>query len=191
MRAAFFLLTLGGMIYLNSILDKAFSYRDMSRLYIFVFRESFTEQKISFATKDIREEGYMYVWLSYDDDSNNWVYFDDLKVTHTKTNVIQYNEYYPFGLQTSNSRTRAEAKDNRYLYNAANELNKNSGWYEMFYRGYDPALGRMLQVDPYADAFTSLSAYTYGASNPISFNDPSGGILRTHEPEFVAAQIQV
>jgi len=39
----------------------------------------------------IKKEGYLFVYLSYEDDSQNWVYFDDFKVTHTKTNVIQYN----------------------------------------------------------------------------------------------------
>lgn len=77
------------------------------------------------------------------------MYFDDFKVTHTKTNVIQYNEYYPFGLQTANSWTRENASNN-YLYNGGSELNANSGWYETFFRSYDAALGRFLQVDPLA-----------------------------------------
>jgi hypothetical protein len=38
----------------------------------------------------ITEPGYVFVYLSYEGESNNWVYFDDLKVTHTKTNIIQY-----------------------------------------------------------------------------------------------------
>jgi hypothetical protein len=42
----------------------------------------------------------MFVYLSYETESNNWVYFDDFKVTQTKTNVVQYNEFYSHGLQT-------------------------------------------------------------------------------------------
>ena len=30
--------------------------------------------------------------LSYDNDSPNWVYFDDFKVTHTKTNINTKNK---------------------------------------------------------------------------------------------------
>ncbi len=106
-----------------------------------------TRQRLSFNTLSIKEPGYLYVYLSYSDDSDNWVYFDDLKITHTPTNVVQYNDYYPFGLQTSSSWTR-ENTENNYLYNDANELNPMTGWYETFYRGYDPALGRFQQVDP-------------------------------------------
>lgn len=134
----------------------------------------------------IVEEGYVYIYLSYENESDNFVYFDDMKVTHTKTNVIQYNEYYSFGLQTSTSWTRDNAKDNNFLYNAANELNKTSGWYEMFYRGYDPAIGRMLQVDPYATMYASHTTYNYAVNNPVMVNDPSGGLskVRAGDGEF-------
>jgi RHS repeat-associated protein len=137
---------------------------------------TFTKQKLSFPTKTIKTAGYIYVWLSYEDESTNWVYFDDFKVTHTKTNVVQYNEYYPFGLQTDNSWTRSGNK-NDYKYNAANELNSNTGWYEMFYRGYDPTIGRMLQVDPYATMYSSVSTYNFAMNNPVLLNDPTGGYI--------------
>ncbi len=126
-----------------------------------------------------KEEGWIYVYTSNENATSVEVYFDDVVITRTKSNVIQYNEYYPFGLQTASSWTRENTTDNQYLYNAANELNDNTGWYEMFYRGYDPAIGRMLQVDPYATMYASLSAYNYGANNPAMFNDPTGAVLQT------------
>jgi len=144
----------------------------------------FTKQKLSFTTKDIKEEGYVYVWLSYDDDSNNYVYFDDLKVTHTKTNVIQYSEFYPYGLQTSSSWTRTNSSNN-FLYNAGNELNKTSGWYEMFFRGYDPTIGRMLQVDPLATTFASYTGYNYALNSPVLMNDPMGDRVDSQLPDFI------
>ena len=114
----------------------------------------------------ITEPGYVFVYLSYENDSDNYVQFDDLHIKHTPTNVIQYNEYYPYGLQTGNSWTRDDHSNN-YLYNAGNELNPVSGWYEMFYRGYDPALGRMLQVDPYAVMYASHTGYNYSVNNAV------------------------
>jgi RHS repeat-associated protein len=96
-----------------------------------------------------------------------------MKVTHTKSNVIQYNEYYPFGLQASTSWTR-ENNSNNFLYNAGNELNQTSGWYETFFRGYDPTLGRFNQVDPLAYASSSHTPYNYGFNNPVFYNDPNG-----------------
>ncbi|MBX2965989.1 MAG: hypothetical protein KF845_07575 [Cyclobacteriaceae bacterium] len=59
------------------------------------------------------------------------------------------------------------------MYNAGSELN-STGWYEMFYRGYDPALGRMLQVDPMAMKYSSLTPYNYSFNDPVYWNDPSG-----------------
>lgn len=123
----------------------------------------------------IKEEGYVYIFVSNENTTQVDIHFDEFKITQTKGNVIQYNEYYPFGLQTSNSWTRENTTGNDYLYNAANELNTNTGWYEMFYRGYDPALGRMLQIDPYAASFASITSYNYALNGPNKFNDPSGG----------------
>lgn len=82
------------------------------------------------------------------------------------------------GLQTSTSWTR-ENHSNNYLYNAANELNPTTQWYEMFFRGYDPAIGRMLQVDPYASSFASITPYNYALNSPGQINDPSGGYAGT------------
>jgi RHS repeat-associated protein len=123
----------------------------------------------------IREEGYAYVFVSNENPTMVDFYVDDIEITHTPSNVIQYNEYYPFGLQTSTSWTRESTKDNQYLYNAGSELNKANGWYEMYYRGYDPAIGRMLQVDPYAPMYASSTTYNYALNNPVLINDPSGG----------------
>jgi RHS repeat-associated protein len=112
-------------------------------------------QRISIPTVNVTEVGYIFVYLSYEDQSDNYVEFDDLKITHTKTNVIQYSDYYPFGMQTNSSWTR-ENSSNNYLYNAGSELNANSGLYETLFRGYDPVIGRLHQVDPLASAFHSL-----------------------------------
>ncbi|MFD1002921.1 DUF6443 domain-containing protein [Ohtaekwangia kribbensis] len=165
--------------YLNYILfDKNYNVLDAG--WQLAPASTFTKQKISFPTKNIKEEGYIYTWLSYDDASDNWVYFDDFKVTHTKTNVIQYNDYYPFGLQASTSWTR-ETNKNNFLYNEASELNTTSGWYETMYRGYDATLGRFMQVDPLAHVDHSVSPFAYAGNNPILFNDPTGLLKATRE----------
>ena len=122
----------------------------------------------------IKEAGYVFMYVSNENPTLLDVYFDDVTMTYTPGRVIQSNEYYPFGLQTSNSWTRTDNK-NDYLYNAGSELNQTNGWYEMFYRGYDPTTGRMLQVDPYATMYASHSTYNYSMNNPVMMNDPSGG----------------
>lgn len=171
--------------YLNYILfDKDYKLLDMGWEPV-PSTANFAQQKISIATVNIKEPGYMFVYLSYEGQSNNWVYFDDFKVTHTKTNVIQYNDYYPFGLQAGTSWTR-ENNRNDYLYNEGNELNENSGWYETFFRGYDPALGRFLQVDPLATIYASHSGYNYALNDPVLLNDPMGDRVESELPDYLA-----
>jgi hypothetical protein len=55
---------------------------------------AFTKERLFFPTMDIKQAGFLFVYLSYDNASNNFVYFDDLKINHQQTNVVQYNEYY-------------------------------------------------------------------------------------------------
>jgi len=60
-------------------------------------------------------------------------------------------------------------------------LNTASGWYETFFRGYDAALARFVQVDPQAAQTHSMSPYQYGNNNPVLLNDPLGLFETTGE----------
>lgn len=190
-NAAFTLFGTGGnqgdtrpAAYLNYILfDKNYNVLDAG--WRLAPDTTFTKQKLSFPTKQIKEEGYIYTWLSYDDDSNNFAYFDDFKVRYTPTNVIQSNDYYPFGMQASTSWTRTNNKNN-FLYNDGAELNTTSGWYDTFFRGYDATLGRFMQIDPMADATHTLSPYQYANCNPALFNDPNGNMVPTTKEDWDA-----
>jgi RHS repeat-associated protein len=134
---------------------------------------NFAKQKISIPQVAVQQAGYMFVYLSYETASNNWVYFDDFKVTHTKGNLVQGNEYYPYGLQTANSWTR-ENSSNNFLYNDGSEANATTGLYDLPFRNYDAALGRFHQVDPLSDQTHNLTPYAYADNNPANLNDPSG-----------------
>ncbi|MBS1491346.1 MAG: RHS repeat-associated core domain-containing protein [Bacteroidetes bacterium] len=143
---------------------------------------AFSQQYVSIPTVTAKEAGYVFVYLSYEDQSNNWVYFDDFKVTVTPTNILQSNEYYPFGLLTQNSWTR-DNTSNSFLYDGGNELNTTTGIYETMFRGYDPALGRFHQIDPLAYRSSDLTPYHYAGNNPVNFNDP-WGLLKATQQEF-------
>jgi len=97
----------------------------------------------------------------------------------TPSNIIQYSEYYPFlpiaiGMQTANSWTRENATGNNFLANGGTELNTTSGVYDLEYRNYDPALGRMNQIDPMASKYASMTPYNYAFNDPVYWNDASG-----------------
>jgi RHS repeat-associated protein len=131
-----------------------------------------------------QESGYAFVFLSNDNATFVQGYFDDVVMTYTPTNILQYNEYYPFGLQTANSWTR-DSTSNVYLYNASSELNKVTQNYEMAFREYDPILGRMTAIDPMAAKYPGLSPYNYSFNDPVYWNDPSGADPDTRNTTLV------
>jgi RHS repeat-associated protein len=97
-----------------------------------------------------------------------------MKITHTRSRLVQYNEYYPFGLPTAQSWTREGATENAYLGNGGSEWNSTLGMYDLEFREYDPFIGRMNAVDPMAPKYASLSTYHFSFNNPVSFTDVNG-----------------
>lgn len=50
-----------------------------------------------FAIPTVTEPGYIYIFvLNKSEDTEVW--FDDLKVTHTRSSIVAGADYYPFGL---------------------------------------------------------------------------------------------
>ncbi|MCA6431738.1 MAG: hypothetical protein IM613_20090, partial [Cytophagales bacterium] len=134
-----------------------------------------THDKLFSPEITITQPGYVYIWLSNENPTPVEVYFDDFKVTQTKSPVVATNDYYPFGL-TFNSYSRESSMPNRYLFNGGSELQTGMdlGVYSTLFRMYDPALGRFWQVDPLADFFSGINPYSFAFDNPISYNDPDG-----------------
>jgi RHS repeat-associated protein len=73
--------------------------------------------------------------------------------------------------------------ENKFRYNKGSELqNKEFSdgtgleWYDAMARGYDPQIGRFMQIDPKPDkdGQERLTPYQYGSDDPIRYNDPSG-----------------
>jgi RHS repeat-associated protein len=102
------------------------------------------------------------------------VYFDDFKVEHRKSPVIQSQDYYPFGL-TFNSSNRENSISNQHQYNdkeLQDEL--NLGWLDYGARMYMPELGRWTVIDPLSELNKRWSSYHYVHNNPLRFIDPDG-----------------
>jgi RHS repeat-associated protein len=100
------------------------------------------------------------------------VFFADFSVTHTGTDVVQKDDYYPFG-GSFNAYTDLSTPQQDYLYNGV-RLNKTTQLYETAFRTYDPYLGRFNHVDPLAAMIPSLSPYHFGFNNPVRYSDPLG-----------------
>jgi RHS repeat-associated protein len=128
-----------------------------------------TLQLVTMSTVNVKQVGYIYVYLSYDNESTAWLYFDDMKIVHQESPVLQVNDYYPYGL-TAYSWIREGEQENVYLYQSK-EVEAPAGWQDFGARKYYADLGRWLAADP-ANQFSS--PYTGMGNNPVLIVDPNG-----------------
>jgi len=147
--------------------------------------------KLSFAQDFVAPmDGYLYVYVANETLDDQEVLFDDLKITHESSTanfkVSQVNDYYPFGMLTSNTWRDAGYVDPGYLYQSSYaSYDSLTGYYDFLSRSYDPALGRFFAMDP-AGQFSSPYA---GMGNvPHLTADPTGE-LAWFVPIIVGAAI--
>ncbi|MDH6254462.1 RHS repeat-associated protein [Chryseobacterium sp. H1D6B] len=87
--------------------------------------------------------------------------------------VLEENNYYPFGLKHEGYNVLNGNPAYKYQYNGK-ELQEESGMYDYGARMYMPDLGRWGVVDPLAEMMRRYSPYNYVFNNPINFVDPDG-----------------
>ena len=94
--------------------------------------------------------------------------------TITSADIMQINNYYPFGLNMEGNWNGAQG-GNKYQYNGK-EWNDDFGlgWNDYGARFYDPAIFRWLSPDPLSEKYLQWSPYNYTKDNPIKFIDPDG-----------------
>jgi len=92
----------------------------------------------------------------------------------TNTEILDENNYYPFGLKHSGYNYYPPTGNN-YKYNGK-ELQEELGLNltAMDFRQYDNTLGRFNVIDPLTDEDYGISPYAFAGNNPILFGDPSG-----------------
>jgi len=131
-------------------------------------------------------EGYVHVENgNYEYVYNYLDHLGNVRLSYTDSNgdgditsneIIEENNYYPFGLEHKGYNNVVNGTENKYkTYNGKEleeELGKNTlayGW-----RDYDPAIGRFNKVDRFSEKYYSLSTYSYAGNNPILFVDVQG-----------------
>jgi RHS repeat-associated protein len=126
--------------------------------------------------------GYNYVYqykdhlgnirLAYGDANNN----GSIDAT---TEIIEENNYYPFGLTHKGYNNNVSANVNsaasKFKF-GGKEYGEELGldWYDVSARNYDPALGRWMNLDPLAEQMRRHSPYNFAFNNPIYFQDYDG-----------------
>ena len=114
-------------------------------------------------TANVTKPGYIYIYLSNENDKLVETFFDDFKITHTKSPIISADDYYPFGLQIAqNAYQRESSVAQKYKFGKQelqDDLDLN--WYHYRFRFHDPAVGRFFSVDPLADEYVYNSPYAF------------------------------
>lgn len=122
----------------------------------------------------ITEPGYVYIYISNENDTQVDVYFDDFKVTQTKGAIVSSQDYYPFGL-TFNSYSRENSAPNQYKFNEKEEQDElGLKWLDYGARMYDGAIGRTTTQDPHSFLYPGISPFSFLWNDPINSLDPTG-----------------
>jgi RHS repeat-associated protein len=95
--------------------------------------------------------------------------------TTKKVEILEENNYYPFGLKHQGYNTLNLQVGYKYKYNGK-ELQDELGLdvYDYGARNYDAAIGRWMNIDPLAEQGRRWSPYNYAMDNPVYFVDPDG-----------------
>ena len=131
----------------------------------------------------LTEEGYInlnspttYYYYLKDHQGNNRV------VVNSSGTVQEVNHYYPFGSTFATSNVQPYKYNGKEL-DTANGLN----WYDYGARHYDAVLGRFTTQDRFAEKYSSLSPYQYGANSPVNTIDINGDSLKVITKEAILA----
>lgn len=98
------------------------------------------------------------------------------------TEIINENNYYPFGMLHKGYNTGVHPLGTGYTYGFNGKELQEDGdlaWLDFGSRNYDPALGRWMNIDPQAGRYVGISPFAAMGNNPVTFADPNGEELVT------------
>ncbi len=122
----------------------------------------------------IAQAGYAYIWISNENLTPVEVYFDDFKVTHIKSPVVQSDDYYPFGL-TFNSYSRENSVPNKIKFQGQEHIDDlGLNWDSFKWRNHQPDIGRFFNVDPLAEKYSHWSPYAFSGNQVVNARELEG-----------------
>ncbi|WP_159102972.1 DUF6443 domain-containing protein, partial [Flavobacterium sp. B17] len=119
---------------------------------------------------DFIKSKYIY---SYTDHLGNVRLSYFRNTTTGSAEVLEENNYYPFGLRHDINILSASNSSYKYQYNGK-ELQTETGWNDYGARMYMSDIGRWGVIDPLAEQMRRYSPYNYAFNNPVMFIDPDG-----------------
>lgn len=91
-------------------------------------------------------------------------------LTEKKGEIIEENNYYPFGMLHNYTSTSINAYQYKYQ---EQELQEN-GWYSFKWRNYMPDLGRFFNADPLSEQYAYQSHYNFSENRVIDARELEG-----------------
>ena len=153
----------------EGIVERDYSSRSVAYKYIYQFTDHLGNVRLSYCDSD--KDGKVDVVRSSILTGTTDVDGD----RDMRNEIIQENNFYPFGLAHKGYNTTIAGRNHSFMYNGQEfDGSHNLNMTEMTFRQYDAALGRFNVVDPLAEKMPSWTPYRFGFNNPINFNDPSG-----------------
>jgi RHS repeat-associated protein len=110
-----------------------------------------------------------YIYQYKDHLGNIRLSYKDVSTTSTPSlQIVEENNYYPFGLKHQGYNANHFGRDHKYGYlgqEFQNELGLNE--YSYKWRNADPALGRFFSIDPIAEDYYYLTPYQFASNTPV------------------------
>src|SRR5690606_2525387 len=134
----------------------------------------FFHQPEGFVQKENNQ--YIYHFIYKDHLGNNRLTYADLNGDGEVTpgEIIEENNYYPFGLKHQGYNELAGDAHKYKVLNREYQRELGLNTIATDYRHYDAALGRFNNMDALSELAPSQTPYRYGFNNPVYWTDPTG-----------------
>ncbi|MGS2765214.1 DUF6443 domain-containing protein [Sinomicrobium sp. M5D2P9] len=113
---------------------------------------------------------YKYVYQYKDHLGNARLSYANIGTTSSpQLEIIEENNYYPFGLEHKGYNNVVNGPENNYKTFQDQEFTENLGlnMHEFTFRMYDPVIGRFAAIDPIADSYPHNGTYNFSENRPI------------------------
>ncbi|WP_412985788.1 DUF6443 domain-containing protein [Pontimicrobium sp. IMCC45349] len=108
-------------------------------------------------------------------------YVDNVFIEKGGLEILEENNYYPFGLKHKGYNNVVNGTDHPYGFGGKEENDElGLGWMDFGARNYQADLGRWMNIDNLSEKYYSHSPYNYTMNNPTYFIDPDGQEVIIH-----------
>ena len=102
----------------------------------------------------------------------------NVRLSYTKgasggAEIIEENNYYPFGLKHQGYNSSSLA-NNAYQYKYQGQELQENGWYSFKWRNYIPELGRFFNIDPLTEDYEIWTPYSFSGNRVVNARELEG-----------------